>query len=202
MKKDYIPAQDAEFDTWLDNFATKLPTYATTLGVDATQVTDITTGITNLRAKYTLAQQKKAEAKSWLNEFRVSRKTGTKDGLRPLINLMKANKDYTDTIGMDLRIVGEEHVVDLATAKPSLSTVIEGGVVKVNFDKQTAEAVRIYSRINQGTFSLIAVVLHSPFSDNRPNLQMGTPENREYFAFYMDNDVEVGLQSDTVSIKI
>jgi hypothetical protein len=74
--------------------------------------------------------------------------------------------------------------------------------VKVNFDKKTAEAVRIYSRINQGTFSLIAVVLHSPFSDNRPNLQMGTPENREYFAFYMDNDVEVGLQSDTVSIKI
>jgi hypothetical protein len=38
--------------------------------------------------------------------------------------------------------------------------------------------------------------------DNRPNVVPGTPEKREYHAFYFKNDAVVGVQGPTISITV
>ncbi|MEI7485384.1 MAG: hypothetical protein WCK13_11805 [Ignavibacteriota bacterium] len=70
----------------------------------------------------------------------------------------------------------------------------------VKFDKGDLEGVKIYSKRGSEThFTFLGTDTHSPYHDNRPKLAADVPEERQYYAFYFQNEYEVGQQSDIVT---
>jgi len=77
-----------------------------------------------------------------------------------------------------------------------------GGVVHLDFDKSTSDAVNIYAkRGDEADFSFLARHTASPYIDNRPLLVATKPELREYKAVYVQSDAEIGLFSDEVVVN-
>jgi hypothetical protein len=126
---------------------------------------------------------------------------GIEQRFRALVAQIKANSAYTVSMGEDLGIVADESSVDLG--KPELTVKVEGGTPIIAFKKSKSDGVKIYSK--QGTeaaFSFLAVDTRSPYVDNRPNQTPGTPETRQYYAYFIVNDEQVGSQSDVISVNV
>jgi len=82
-------------------------------------------------------------------------------------------------------------------SRRSLLTI---NAVTVKFDKGDLEGVKIYSKRGSEThFTFLGTDTHSPYHDNRPKLAADVPEERQYYAFYFQNEYEVGQQSDIVT---
>ena len=120
--------------------------------------------------------------------------------LRPFIQKkIKANDAYTDAIGDDLGIIGEEISIDPATAKPILtpSKVPQGWRLGFNLHG-FFDGVNIYRKLPaQPAFIKLAYDSSSPYIDTDA-IQNGT----QYYAYYVIKDVETGQQSDITIIQV
>jgi hypothetical protein len=117
---------------------------------------------------------------------------------RALAGRIKKSTGYTPSIGDTLQLEGAEDSVDMSQQKPALDTNAKAaGVVEVDFNKNDAEGVHIYSmRDGDAGFTLLASETHSPYVDNRPLLAAGKPETRNYKAMFFLGKSEIGLSSD------
>ena len=78
-----------------------------------------------------------------------------------------------------------------------------GHIVKIRFNKGKTSAINIYSRRGPETeFKFLAVNTEVQFSDDRENIEQGKPEKREYYAYYKEKNVEIGLKSDIVDVIV
>jgi hypothetical protein len=104
----------------------------------------------------------------------------------------------------DLGIIGPDVAPpDFSTVKPRLNGVVAAGATTIKFDKGDMEGVRIYcKRAAETHFTFLASDTHSPYYDNRPKLAETGPEERQYYAFYFQNDYEIGQQSDIITVVI
>jgi len=126
---------------------------------------------------------------------------GIEGRFRELVRQIKANSAYTQEMGEDLGIVAPEDTTELTA--PQLTAKMEGGQPVISFVKSKSDGIRLYSkRSGEDAFSFLAVDTRSPYTDSRPNLILGTPETREYYAYYIKNDEQVGSQSAVVSINV
>ena len=200
---DYLPQSDDALVTWLTNYRAKLSTHAATLGVSAADLAIHQSECDDVIAAVQAAAAKKAELAN-ANKVKADTKSDKLGNLRSLNKRIKTNAAYTDAIGADLNIVGSNTAFDAANAKPLLTVSLSGGKVVIAFSKEKSNGVKIFcKRAGENTFSFLALDTHSPYHDNRPNIVAGTPEQREYYAFYIDNtDEAFGLQSDTVVIIV
>ena len=200
---DYIPHSDDAMVTWLSNFKAKLAIHAATLEIKAEDVTihqdECDKLTTDIQA---VAAQKKALA----NIAKVKKETRADvvGNLRSLNNRIKTHPAYTESIGAALGILPVDSIFNTDTAKPVLTVLLSGGKPVISFSKEKSNGIKIYSkRSGEAAFSFLALDTHSPYHDNRDNAAAGTPEHREYYAFYIDNtDEAFGLQSDTISIMV
>jgi hypothetical protein len=120
---------------------------------------------------------------------------------RALVARIKANSNYTNDIGKDLDIVDEQPSPEVTF--PELSIKLVGTDPVLSFKKGATDGIRFYSkRGSEVSFSFLATDTQSPYVDNRPNVVPGTPEKREYYAFYFKNDAVVGVQGPTISITV
>lgn len=203
MKNDYIPKRKGDMDTWEENFLAEVSGVATAVGILPADVTPITVEVTRHRTDYSSSQTALAAAKSAVTKETNQKKTML--GLvRPFVNRIKAAPGYTTDMGNTLKIIGEDSVFVPDTAKPVISVELFGGDIKINFNHpREVDGVKIYSkRGSETSFTLLAVDTESPYIDNRANQTPGTAEKREYYAFYFDDDAQIGLQSDEVNISI
>ena len=122
-----------------------------------------------------------------------------------LVQTIKSRPGYTEAIGIDLGIVGEEDTAEFTM--PEFTTKLEQGAtcqcVRLNFKKLGWYAVAIYSRRNGGDWVLLGIDSESPYLDERPLAVAGQPEVREYRMRFWEAGVEQGewtaVQSVTVS---
>ncbi|MBC8384552.1 MAG: hypothetical protein H8E57_03420 [Candidatus Cloacimonetes bacterium] len=106
-------------------------------------------------------------------------------------------------MGKELKIIGEEISIDSSTVRPELEVILKARFPEIKWRKHYADGINIYSRRGDETeFTFLARDTVSPYVDNRPNLETGKPEDREYYAFYIFDDEEEGLESDTVKITV
>jgi hypothetical protein len=85
-------------------------------------------------------------------------------------------------------------------SKPSLIIKKEDYGVIIKLKASNADSVNIYSkRSSEDNFTLLAQVTSGYCIDSRPNL-FGAPELREYMAYYVKNQKQVGQASDVVLI--
>ena len=51
-------------------------------------------------------------------------------------------------------------------------------------------------------YSFLAIDTHPPYDDTRPKLDPTKPEERSYYAYYLDDNENVGQQSDIVTVIV
>ena len=221
MKKDYLALSDGDFDTWEENFNNQIGALAAAVGVDPAQVAAITTEIATHRSLYSAADAAKNAAQAAVGTARARRKTTT-GMVRPLVRQIKAHPGYTENIGETLDIIGPDEGIDWDDEIPTLAVKLVGGNIVIEFNKKKSDGVKIYSKQgNQTEFTFLALDTESPYVDNRPKLAASGanpappnpgspsptpaaqgPENREYYAYYVVSDEQVGLLSATVKITL
>lgn len=199
--KFYIPRQEGNLVTWLLNLKAKLLVHGTTLGFSTTEILALNTAIDALVAEIQAIEQQKNDLKE-----AVSTKDTNKGNLLGRVievaRKSKVHSSYTEAIGKDLGIIGEDSVSNPDAAQPTLTLTKLAEGVKVSFKKEGWDGVKIYSqRGSEAAFSFLATDTQSPYIDNRPNLGTGA-ETRKYKAVFLDGDGTIGLESAVVEVGV
>jgi len=233
MQKTYfLPDADAARLTWLINFNNKLTGiggYGATLGLTPAQLLYILNGLkmlTYIFAMMTVAESFSQTCTSFKDGFN-SPVIGTVPQAIPVFNVppnapttlvpfgffawilelvasIKTNSAYTEQMGIDMKIIGTDIVINWLTAQPTKVKVqSSAGVVHGSFLKGQASGGRIEcKRATETVFTTLTNVSGAKFIDDRPNLVAGQAETRQYRVWYLLNNVVKGVVSAVVTITI
>lgn len=197
MKVDFIPTRDGDLVSYEANFIQKLPLHAVALGLTTEEVNETTGIISEHMVAHTDANYQRAISKAASERSRLKKNSAKKE-LRRMAKMIKSSKKYTSDIGMDLQIIGPDTVPKNMTAiKPVLKLNITGQLVGISFRKENALGINIYSRRGAETeFTLLVSNTEVNYTDDRAKLESAKPEQREYYAYYVDNNVQTGIRSE------
>ena len=204
-RKDYLSQALDVLDTWLTNFFALIDTIGVTLGLTAGQITEVKSRITDFRTKYQEQTQKEADYKASVKATKAAMKVCVSDsgGVRDLVGKMKKHDDYTEALGETLGAIGEEHIMDSVSAKPVLKDKSEGGLIIVGFNLFGWDGINIYRELDNGAgMVFIARDTDAPYYDTTPKLDPTKPEKRQYQAYFVDGDDQIGLPSDILTIIV
>ena len=197
---DFMPKQDDQLVTWLVNFQAKIATHGPVLGLTAAQVT----ALQDRSARVVSAIQAVASAQSALQaavRTKETSKTTELPMLRGELNQLKANPSITDAQLADLNIVGTSSAFDPDNFRPDIIAEVVSGQVRIKFKKLGADGINLYSRLSgQTAWTFLARDTNSPYDDHRPLAAPGVPETREYQAFGVLKDDQIGQPSAIVSV--
>ena len=228
MKKNYLPRAEAARVLWLNNFANKIGKYATLFGFTPDEVALIMKIAVFYAYIIGFIEQVNTFASnlvSFKNTLSIA-PNGTSLGpipsLTPLVappaspagiftyisgivGRIKSNTTaYTDAIGKDLGIVGEEIEFKMAEFKPDISAKTQKGSVVITFTKKDLDGVNVYSRpvgsTDVNAWEFLALDNHSPYHDTRPLAVVGQPEHRQYRVHGVYDGIETGLVSKIVEV--
>lgn len=198
---DFIPAKDASLVNWLNNYKTKIATHGPTLGLTAAQITARQNRCTAVINAIQLVEVEKNEWQSAAEAKETTKTTEIGAGLRPEIAADKTLAAMTPAIEADLGIVGTPDTFDPSTFKTQLTAEVVAGAVRIKFIKSKTDGVNVYARLKgQTAWTFLARDTSSPYIDNRPLATPGVAEVREYMAFGVIDDAQIGQQSDIVSV--
>lgn len=228
MAKDYwLPTEQAKLKSWLNNFDLKLPNYATVLGIDAATLTfvskaknyaiyliDMENVLRSDLAEWTKHKQAVLKGKKGTEISALPEITPINDPpptveqpifayLTKLVNTIKNHASYTESIGVDLQIIGTEITMPPADVKPVISAKVIGNTVTVYWKKGVFSALDIYVDRGLGRgFEFLNKDLRPHFTENI-NLPAGSaPQTWVYRAQYRYNDLPYGNFSDPVSVVV
>ncbi len=199
-KKYFIPQVIAQLKLWLNTYKTKIATHGATIGLTAGEITaqqaDCDAMITKINDADIAKQAQQASVNTQNQTIKIKLPNITNMAKR-----VKTHAGYTGAIGEELGIVGDEHVFDPATYQTVLKLRMDGGTIRIDFTRIDVEGINIYTRLQgQANWNFLARDTSSPYHDTRPLSQAGVAETREYMAFGVVNDTQIGLQSAMVSI--
>lgn len=221
-KAHYIPFDDDGKCTWLNNFATKLPTYSATLAVTAGEQTSVADDNDFWQYVCDARNQLNQYAKDW-TAYKNHARNGTALGAVPtppalgaaptlvapdifgrittLVARIKKHTGYTEAIGQDLGIIGAEQTVDPNSLKPVLKLVLQAGRPNVIWKKQIADALEIHVERGNG-FVFLAIDTVPDYLDTAALPAAGASAVWKYKAIYRLADEQVGQWSDVSSISV
>jgi hypothetical protein len=222
---DLVKKSDLEFVVQLNNFKTKLPGYMALFGISQATVDAVVDDANYFSFMVTSLKPSKDYSKGWTQQKNDARlgtgdlpitgfptpvnvstpptavTPGVEQRFRNLVKNIKSNANYTDAIGQDLGIVATQP--DPVLTAPVLKLAMEGGNPTLRYTRGISNGLRIYcKRASESTFSFLDVSTRSPYTDTRPNVVPNVAETRQYYAYFIMDDEQVGTQSATVSISV
>lgn len=226
MSQSYLPRQEGNKLTWLQNFSSKLETYAAKYDLSAGEISDVQTGIIAYSYWVDYAMKQSEYAKK-LNLFKTELANGTSGTLTlpevPVIAVapalptvavlkrvasivagIKSKPVYAKNDGLDLGIeTAATSSVDVSTLKPLISVqIVSGGYPEIQWKKGANEGVEIQVDKGNNTWQFLGVDLKPNYTDSTPLPSSGSSEVRRYRAIYIDDDNHIGLWSDAVEIAV
>ncbi|MEP7169833.1 MAG: hypothetical protein ABI855_10735 [Bacteroidota bacterium] len=227
-KKPYLPKQEGDRVKWLNNFAGKINTYATLFGITPTEVTLIQAMALIYAYIIGLLEQVRTFSQD-LTKFKdvlTFSPSGTTLGAMPafapaaappltipgiftfiggIVMRIKGTKDkYTDGIGEDLGIIGDETTFISDDYVPECSGKAMPGEVIIKFKKKGVDGVNVYGHpigsTDPNDWVKIAYDGSSPYNDTRALAHAGVPEVREYKLRGVINDGEIGQWSLIIKV--
>jgi hypothetical protein len=222
----YFPNTEADRIVWLGTYRAKIATHGAAVGLVAQEITDIQADIAYylwlLQTWNPAVQQYAQAATAYKNQI------GTGEGSPPLpaitaaanqppvrpagvlnrlfaqIARFKTHPGYTETIGRDLGVIGAPDTTE--HLYPDFTATAEAGaasqVVSLSFPKYGHDGVWIESRRNGGTWEFLAIDTVKPHVDDRPLLNPGTAETREYRMRWWDKGKAHGDWSPVVGVAV
>ena len=102
-----------------------------------------------------------------------------------------------ESVGQNLGVIGEDHVIDIGTAKPEIKGTREGNNMRIDFNLQGFfQGVRIYKAAPGAVdFHFLALDTSNPYHDTEPYQQ-----GASYYAVYVLHDEEVGQHSNVLVV--
>jgi hypothetical protein len=197
-KKPYIPTKNGDKSPWAANYKTEIATDGPTCGLSAVEVTAQETAAQGVVDAVNAIEAAKAACQSAI-EAATTNLNNNLTTIRKAVKSMKADGGYTEAIGQNLGIIGDEQTIDDATSKPQLiiSKIPAGYQIDFNLHEHF-HGVHIYRRRPaDAAFSYKATDNSSPYIDTDPQV-----DGTQYYAFYILNDIEVGLQSAIETVKV
>jgi hypothetical protein len=223
-----IPRTETELALWLTNFSNAFSEHSFTLGFTEEEVLSLRADIKmanyllgDLLPGYKAALQARTSYKNLILNGPVGAAgaalppppntqppppvvaPGIVPRLRNLVQRIQLAPGCTEAIGDDLGITGTEGGPSAPDSppKPSLKARSTGpGTVQLDFSKEKYDGVVIESRrAGANGWQSLGVDNYSPFIDDRPPLEAGKPEQREYRARYLLRDQATGEWSDIVT---
>ncbi len=197
-KRDYIKKKNAEKAIWSGTYKTRIATHGATLGLTAGEITasqtdaqNIVDGVAEIDAAIT--------AKESAVNAGTAKITGGEARIRITVKRIKTHPAYTDSIGQDLGVVGDEHSIDVPNSQPELTGTKDPSGWRLAFNlKGFFDGVNIYRQVpGEADYSFLALDTSSPYIDTEgAALKTGT----SYYCFYVLSEREVGLRSNVVVI--
>lgn len=198
--KDYLPSNDAELLIWLHNFNKKMAMHGYNLGLSSESLSEINMQSNSLsQAVQDVATKKEevAQAVTYKNDVRTAFLTN----LRKEIARIKTHRNYTESLGQEVGIIGTSTSFDPTNYKPELKVEVTGGVVRIKFKKKGVDGVNIYRRRKgEAVWHFLARDTRSPYEDRIQLEDPSKPEHWEYRAYGVINDEEIGQPSDVVEV--
>lgn len=197
---DYVPTTDGGLKKWVGNIKTNVPTLVTQLEITPARLTNITGWCDSLLTAMTAAEQAK---NIWLaaSQAKQTQANTSLTGLRAEIAKWKLADGMTDAIAAELQIVGGGTPFNPETYKAQINAQVFSGYVRIKFTKLGADGIILNSRI-KGTmgWKFVSRDTNSPYDDHTPLAVAGQSEVREYQAFGVLNDAQIGQPSDIVTV--
>lgn len=201
LMADFIPPADDAKIIWLTNLRDTIDTYSATLGLSAGRVTQIKAWCNDLIAQINATNTAK---QAWLAvaATKATQETTSLGGLRGEIKQWKANPACTNAIAAALKIAGTGGGFDPNTYKAEITKVeVIAGHVQIKFKKGQSDGVNLYSRLKgQSVWKFVSRDTNSPYDDYTALAVPGTPEVREYQAYGVLSDQQIGQPSDIVTV--
>jgi hypothetical protein len=199
----YLPSTPIEIVKWVIKFIGKLKSfYQSTLSVTDAEITDLENKTTVLDN----ANKNVSDLQLQLENAVLAQKNAKADltsDITAVVKRIRSRKELTDSIASDLSIVNATSSVDFNSLKPDIKITLVGNVPQYEYTKKGASGISVYCKRGGDTnFVFIDKDLKSPYVDERPNLQPGTPEIRSYKFRYFYDDKEVGNWSDEISVTV
>ena len=197
---DFIPPADDAKIIWLTNLRDTIDDWSAILGLSAARVTQIKAWCNDLIDEINATNTAK---QAWLAAAatKATQETASLGGLRGEINQWKANPACTPAIEAAMKIVGSGSSFDPNTYKTKITAQVVGDHVRLTFVKGETDGVNFYWRKKGETvWKFLSRDTNSPYNDHTPLTTPGAPEVREYQAYGVLSDVQIGLASDIVSV--
>lgn len=197
---DFMPKKDTDLVNWLTNFKTKISGYAATFTLSAEKVAQLIAYCDAVIAQIQAVEQAKSALASKITQKETVKKTNL-GALRGELNILKASPAMTDTISTDLQVVGTADDFNPETYKPVITGQPFSGFNRLKFTKKGVDGLKFYSRLKgQTAWKFLALDTNSPYDDYNPPATPGVAEVREYQAFGVIDDEQIGQPSDIVSV--
>ena len=201
MKRKYIPTNEGDLITWLQNVSRQIPAIGAALGMSAADIQLMQETADKIVTKIGAYNYAKTE----YNRTRADKETEKLAGLSYLVvalTHLMANPNWTDAFANTLATNSTPTVLDFTSYKAEVKCKVTGGEVLLRILKRGVKAVNIYSRIgNTGPFVLLERVNMSTYIDRRSLATPGIAEIRQYMVMGVHNDKEIGLPSDIITIS-
>ena len=220
----YLPDDDAGKVLWINAFAEKVDVYAATLGIAAGTVTavqndaeyfsNVVTTLSGFRDYFQAITAYKNALRDGsptpIGGFPVPPVAPTATAvtagifkrMADLVQTIKSNPAYNQTIGEAMGIIGAEINPDFDTIQPQPKVSLKNGKAYVKWKREHTDAVDVYADHGDAAgFTLVARILKTSYLD--PQLPAaGQTKIYKYKLRYVVNDAQVGVESDPVSITV
>ncbi len=197
---DYVPTTDGGLKNWLINLKTDVPKHVTELEITPARLTNITGWCEALLTAMQTADQAK---NVWLaaSQAKQTQMDTSLAGLRGEIAKWKVTDGMTDAIATELQIVSGSAPFHPETYQAQITVTAFSGYVRIKFTKNGADGINLYSRLKgQIAWKFVSRDTNSPYDDHTPLAVPGQSEVREYQAFGLWGDDQIGIPSDIVSV--
>lgn len=201
IMSDFIPKKRELRKAWLQNLSNKAAAQVVAGGGTAATATSLKTEADALIAAYDATDAAKTAYEGKKAVEADVEATGLSN-IRNLLTTLKVLPNWKPS-GADAELqssaTGSEF--DPNTYKAEITVSIKGGLITLDFKKRGVDGLAIYARLrgSQG-WTKLGVDTSSPYIDGRPLAVAGVAETREYMARGIIDDVEIGIESNIVSI--
>jgi hypothetical protein len=230
MKKNpYYPSRIASQANWLANYSIKLPIHGPILGLAAAEVSAavndakwghyiLSEWVSTVRTFEPATTDAMDAALTGASEAAVTLPTfvapplpaGVVAAPAGLLNRIfalnirsKATGTYTEAIGADLGIIGQEDTA--VHPAPKVNATVEQGpdcqCVRIGFYKYGHMGIYLEGR-RGAAWEFLAIETNSPYVDLRPLLNATQPEIREYRMRFWDKGTPNGDWTDVLKVTV
>jgi hypothetical protein len=202
--RDWYPTQDSKHAVFLENFVANMDKACGVLGVPTSTYAEAIASARAWLAAYSQRQEAERDFDNALFLFQ-KQAAATDKSVRAAAKQIKGimNVPIEVLTVLELTPTGDAPTMRVAAQAPRLSASVALGSVVLKYHKLGHQAVLLYScRTGEDAFTLLGTYTLARIEDSRPNRVPGQPEQRQYYAVYMDKDQPTGSQSGTVSVVV
>ncbi|MDO7875286.1 hypothetical protein Q5H93_11125 [Hymenobacter sp. ASUV-10] len=204
MNQDWLPSQDAKLFAFYTNFVANIDAATDALKLPASTFAVAKEAAQNWLDCYIVRR----DAQKVLNDAQEACLTQaplTEKAIRAAAKQIKSiiNVPTKVLTSLELTSSGEAPQERAAAQAPVLKVTVELGLVVLKYVKHGHQMLDLYGcRTGETEFTKIDRFSLNRIEDRRPNRVPGQPEQRDYYAVFVDKDQQVGEQSATVSVVV